>query len=76
MKPSPIASAFEAILKSYFEQRARAVAMTVCPHTQVHLSLSSFTPTSCNVPLPELMVHFPDTTCSELSLHRASQMVF
>jgi hypothetical protein len=62
--------------KNYFEQSARAVALTVCPHTQVQLSLSSFTPTFCNVPLPELMVHCPDTTCSERSLQCASQMVF
>ena len=44
----------------HFEQSARAVALTVCPHTQVQLSLSSFTPTFCNVPLPEVIVHCPD----------------
>jgi hypothetical protein len=66
----------EATLKSHFAQSARADALTVSPHTQVQVSLSSFTPTFCNVPLPELMVHCPDTTCSELSLQCASQMVF
>jgi hypothetical protein len=66
----------EQVIKRHFEQSARAVALTVCPHTQVQLSLSSFTPTFCNVPLPEIMVHCPDTTCSELSLQCASQMVF
>jgi hypothetical protein len=66
----------EQAIKSHFEQSARAVALTVCPHTQVQLSLSSFTPMFCNVPLPEVMVHCPDTTCSELSLQCASQMVF
>jgi hypothetical protein len=63
-------------LKSHFVQRARADALTVCPHSQVQVSLSSFTPTFCNVPLPEVMVHCPETTCSELSLQCASQMVF
>jgi len=71
-----IATWNEQDIKSHFEQSARAVALTVCPHTQVQLSLSSFTPTFCNVPLPEVTVHCPDTTCSDLSLQCASQMVF
>jgi hypothetical protein len=61
---------------SHFAQSARAVALTVCPHTQVQVSLSSFTPTFCNVPGPEVIVHLPDTTCSELSVQRASQIMF
>jgi hypothetical protein len=69
-----IATWNEQAIKSHFAQSARAVALTVCPHTQVQLSLSSFTPTFCNVPVPEVMVHCPDTTCSELSLQCASQM--
>jgi hypothetical protein len=43
----------EQAIKSHFEQSARAIALTVCPHTQVQLSLSWFTPTFCNVPLPD-----------------------
>jgi hypothetical protein len=61
---------------SHFAQSARAVALTVCPHTQVQVSLSSFTPTFCNVPGPEVIVHLPDTTCSELSVQCASQIMF
>jgi hypothetical protein len=64
------------VIKNHFAQGARAVAWTVCPQTRVHLSLSSFTPTFCNVPTPSVIVHFPDTTCSELSLQCASQIVF
>jgi hypothetical protein len=63
-------------LKSHFVQRARADALTVCPHSQVQVSRSSFTLTFWNVPLPEVTVHCQDTTCYELSLQCASQMVF
>jgi hypothetical protein len=48
-----IATWNEQAIKSHFAQSARAVALTVCPHTQVQLSLSWFTPTFCNVPLPD-----------------------
>ena len=62
--------------KSHFAQSARAVALTVSPHMQVHVSLASFTPMFCKLPGPEIMVHFPDTTCSALSVQCASQIVF
>jgi hypothetical protein len=67
-------SLFETTLQSHFAQSARAVALTVSSH-QVQVSLSSFTPTLCSVPLPALMVHCPDTTRSEPSLQCASQVV-
>jgi hypothetical protein len=53
-------SLFEATLQSRFAQSARAVALTVSPHTQVQVSLSSFRPTLCSVLLPALMVHCPN----------------
>jgi hypothetical protein len=42
-------------LLSHFAQSARADALTVCPHSQVQVSLSSFTPTFCNGPHKMMM---------------------